>query len=47
MVPVTYNLYWNADYSLYIIAKILLFAFPIISVLLLGILLKINKISKK
>ncbi|GAA0077071.1 hypothetical protein UT300005_14490 [Clostridium sp. CTA-5] len=39
--------YWNSEYSLYIIAKTLMFILPIISIVLIGIFIKINKISKK
>lgn len=39
--------YWGYDYSLYIIAKTLLFSMPIIIILIIILILKINKITKK
>lgn len=38
--------HWNESYSLYVIAKTMLFSFPTIIILLFAIFLKINKISK-
>lgn len=39
--------YWGYEYSLYVIAKTLLFSMPIIIILMITLISKINKINKR